>query len=579
MQRRILRVNMTNRTATFEEVPSDYRTLGGRGLTSTIVADEVPPDCHPLGPNNKLVFAPGIVTGTSAPSSGRLSVGGKSPLTGGIKESNVGSRFAQTLARLGIQAMIVEGQAKDGYQLLKIGTEGVEFVDGRRWSGKGLYQAYEDLRSEFGEDADICGVGVVSERSATNSGLVFNDPEGRSSRYAGRGGLGAVAASRGLKFIVLDRSELPHVDYEDKETFDRGRQKLVNGLRQHDVTKPDGALASYGTNVLINILNEAGGLPHRNFSTGREELAELVSGERKAELIKQRGGTRPHACHPGCIIRCSEIWTKENGKDPVGVLEYESVWALGPNCGIYDLDLIGELNRACNDLGLDTIEMGNTIAVAMEGGLLEFGDGEGALQLMEEIRNGTPQGLMLMHGAKFAGTALGVTRVPVVKGQAMPAYDPRAVKGMGVTYATTPMGADHTAGYTVAPEIMGVGGKADPLAADKGALSQSLQRATAVIDSAGYCLFTAFAVLDIPEALEGMVETVNGVLGTSLTVDDIDGLGKKILDVERQFNKKAGFTDVDDRLPEFMRLEKLPPHDQVFDVADRQLDQVFEENH
>jgi len=575
MHKRILRVNMSNRDAQFEDVPAKYKSLGGRGLTSTIVADEVPPDCHPLGPNNKLVFAPGIVTGTNAPSSGRLSVGGKSPLTGGIKESNVGSRFAQTLARLGIQAMIVEGQSEAGYQLLKIGTEGVEFVDGRRWSGKGLYQAYEELHSAFGDDVDICGVGLVSERAATNSGLVFNDPEGRSSRYAGRGGLGALAASRGLKFIVLDRTDLPQVGLEDKETFERGRRKLVDGLRGHDVTKPDGALATYGTNVLINILNEAGGLPHRNFSSGREDLAELVSGERKAELIKDRGGTRPHACHPGCLIRCSEVWTKENGQDPVGVLEYESVWALGPNCGIYDLDVIGELNRACNDLGLDTIEMGNTIAVAMEGGLLEFGDGEGALQLMEEIRRGTPQGRMLMHGAQFAGTAFGVTRVPVVKGQGMPAYDPRAVKGMGVTYATTPMGADHTAGYTVAPEIMGVGGQSDPLATDKGALSRTLQRATAVIDSAGYCLFTAFAVLDIPEALEGMVETVNGVLGTSLTVDDIDSLGKDILDVERRFNSKAGFTAADDRLPEFMRLEKLPPHDQVFDVPDDQLEHVF----
>ncbi|MFO8034763.1 MAG: aldehyde ferredoxin oxidoreductase C-terminal domain-containing protein [Candidatus Bipolaricaulota bacterium] len=576
MNKRILRVDMNSLTAKFEDVAPEYVSLGGRGLTSAIVAAEVPPDCHPLGPNNKVVFAPGIVTGTSAPSSGRLSVGGKSPLTGGIKESNVGTRFAQTLARLGIQAVIVEGQSTSGCKLLKIDTTGVEFVDAAKWAGKGLYQAYEELHNEFGGNVDICGVGVVSEMSASNSGIVFNDLEGRSTRYAGRGGLGAVTATRGVKFMLLDGRDAPQVELKDKEAFDRGRRKLVEGLKAHDVTKPGGALASYGTDVLINILNEAGGLPPRNFSSGKEDLADLVSGERKAEIIKERGGTRPHSCHPGCIIQCSEVWTKEGGKEPVGVLEHESVWALGPNCGIYDLDVIGELNRACNDLGLDTIEMGNTLAVAMEGGMLGFGDGQGALQLMEEIRRGTPKGRMLMHGARFIGTALGVTRVPVVKGQAMPAYDPRAVKGMGITYATTPMGADHTAGYTVAPEIMVVGGKADPLATNKGEMSQNLQRATAVIDSAGYCLFTAFAVLDIPEALEGMVETVNGVLGASLTVDDIDRLGKDILDVEREFNKKAGFTKADDRLPEFMRMEKLPPHNHVFDVLEEQLDTVFD---
>lgn len=575
MNTKILRVNMERLTAEFEELPDAYRSLGGRGLTSAIVAAEVPPECHPLGPRNKLVLAPGIVTGTSAPSSGRLSVGGKSPLTGGIKESNVGSRFAQTLARLGIRAIIVEGQFKEGYKLLAVGKAGAELVDASQWIGQGLYASFERLEEAFRDRVDICGAGVVAEMSARNSGLAFNDLEGRSTRYAGRGGLGAVMASRGLKFIVLDGDGAPGVEVEDKEVFDRGRRKLAEGLKAHDVTKPGGALASYGTNVLINVMNEAGGLPHRNFSSGQDPRAEEVSGERKAELIRKRGGVRPHACHPGCIIQCSEVWTREDGADPMGVLEYESVWALGPNCGIYDLDTIGELNRACNDLGLDTIETGNTLAVVMEGGLLEFGDGAGALRLLEEVRRGTPTGRLLMHGAAFAGTALGVTRVPVVKGQAMPAYDPRAVKGIGIAYATSPMGADHTAGYSIAPEILGVGGKVDPLDPDKGALLRGLQRATAFIDSAGYCLFTAFAVLDFPEALEGMVETVGGVLGTPLTVDDVDAIGKKILDAERTFNTAAGFTQTDDRLPEFMHLETLPPHGHVFDVPAEELDAVL----
>jgi len=240
------------------------------------------------------------------------------------------------------------------------------------------------------------------------------------------------------------------------------------------------------------------------------------------------------------------------------------------------LDEIGELNRACNDLGLDTIEAGNTIAVAMEGGLAEFGDGKKALELLEEIRKKTPLGRIIANGTEFTGRAFGVTRIPTVKGQALPAYDPRAIKGIGVTYATTPMGADHTAGYAIATEIMGVGGQADPRDTKKADLSRNLQTATAVIDAAGYCLFTAFAVLDIPEGLVGMVESVNGVLGTELTVNDIADIGMQIIKTEIEFNKAAGFTSADDRLPEFFREEKLSPSNDVFDVPDEELDKVFD---
>ncbi|KXA91129.1 aldehyde:ferredoxin oxidoreductase [candidate division MSBL1 archaeon SCGC-AAA259A05] len=572
-----MRVDMSEGNVEHQDVPEDYRTLGGRGLTSTIVSDEVPPDCHPLGPNNKLVFAPGIVTGTQAPTSGRMSVGAKSPLTGGIKEANVGTRFSQTLAKLGIKAIIIEGQAEDGYSLLKIDKDGAELSDAGEWSGEGLYKAYDEIRGEFGEDMDVCGCGIAAELSGANSGIAFNDTEGLPSRYAGRGGLGAVMAGRGLKFIVADPEGAPGVEIEDEQAFDEGRKKLVNALQEHDVTKPGGTLNTYGTDALINVINESGGLPQRNFSVGRTEEASKVSGEEKAERIEERGGERPHMCSPGCVIQCSEVWTKPDAKDPVGVLEYESVWALGPDCGIYDLDTIGELNRACNDLGLDTIEAGNTIAVAMEGGLAELGDGEKALELMEEVRKGTPLGKILVNGTEFAGQAFGVTRVPTVKGQAMPAYDPRAIKGIGVTYASTPMGADHTAGYAVATEIMSVGGEADPLEAKgKAELSRNLQWSTAVIDSTGYCLFTAFAVMDIQEGLEGMVESVNGVLGTDLTVDDITEMGKQILETEREFNEAAGFSKEDDRLPEFIREEELPPHNEVFDVPDEEIDKVHE---
>ncbi len=574
----ILRVNIEKGEISYEDVPEDLQKLGGRAVTSSIVADEVPSNCHPLGPNNKLVLAPGIVTGTSAPSSGRMSAGAKSPLTGGIKESNVGSRFAQTMAKLGLKAIIVEGMPEDGYKLLHISQEDAKFLDASKLSNIGLYEAYEKIHDEFGDKVDICSAGIAGEMKASNAGLCFNDIDGLSSRYAGRGGLGAVMASRGLKFIVLDGKGASGVEIKDKEMFERGKKKLVKGLKEHDVTKPGGALSSFGTNVLINILDESGGLPHRNFSAGSDENAEKVSGEKKADMIKELGGVRPHVCSPGCIIQCSEVWTKKGGKDPVGVLEYESVWALGPNCGIYDLKIIGELNRACNDLGLDTIEMGNTIAVAMEGGMLEFGDGKGALKLMDEIRKKTHTGRLLANGADLVGKALGVYRVPTVKGQSIPAYDPRAVKGIGTTYATTTMGADHTAGYTVATEILSVGGESDPLdPSDKAELSKNFQIHAGFIDSSGYCLFTTFATLDDPETMEGMAETIGGVIGEEFTVEDMEKMGKQVLAIERKFNKEAGFTDKDDRLPEFMREEPLPPHNEVYDVSDEELDMIHED--
>ena len=576
MSKRILRVNMTKLEANFEDFPADFAALGGRALTSTIVAKEVDPLCHPLGAYNKIVFAPGLVTGTKAPTSGRISVGGKSPLTGGIKEANAGTNFAQKLGRMRIAAIVIEGkhEGKD-YYLLKVTTDGTEIINANKWSNKGLYDTYKELYKEFGDKVSISGVGIAAEIRGAASGICFNDPEGLPSRYAGRGGLGAVMASKGLKFIVVDGTGAPGVEILNEEAFNMGVKKLTNALTSHDVTKPGGALNSFGTSVLVNIINEAGGLPQRNFSYGQDDRSEKVSGEVKAEEIKKRGGARPHFCSPGCVIQCSEVWTKPGGKDPVGVLEYESVWALGPNCSIYDLDVIGELNRACNDLGLDTIETGGLLGVAMEGGLTEFGNGKDALKLLNEIKNKTPTGRILANGTAFTAQAFGVTRVPVVKGQSLPAYDPRAIKGIGVTYATTPQGADHTAGYAIATEIMGVGGTADPKDTNKSDLSRNLQLATAAIDASGYCLFIAFAVLDIPEGLEGVVDTLNGVLGTSLTVNDVAGYGKQIIDTERAFNKAAGFTEKDDRLPEFFLKEPLPPHNEIFNVSDEELDKVW----
>ncbi len=577
---KILRVNMTDLTARFEDVPEAYRLMGGRWLTSSIVADEVDPTCHPLGPNNKVVLAPGIVTGTPAPTSARISVGAKSPLTGGIKESNAGSPFPYQLARMGIKAIVVEGQPKEKgkFWLLRVTKDSATLEPADPYVGRGLYEIFPELYDRYGKKAGIMAIGVTGEMRMAMAGVCFNDIDGRPSRYAGRGGLGAVLGSKGLKFVVLDDTGAPGVPIADKELFQKGSKALSEALRTHAVTKPGGALNTYGTAVLINILNEAGGLPTRNFSSGYFEGAAKISGEAINAGTKERGGAGAvgHGCSPTCIIKCSNIWPYPDGREHVSCVEYESDWAFGANCGIDDLDVIAELVRLCNDYGLDTIEAGGTIAVAMEAGLAAFGDGQKAIELMHEIGKGTPLGRILGNGAAFTGHAFGVTRVPHVKGQNMPAYEPRAVKGIGVTYATTPMGADHTAGYTVAPEILSVGGKEDPLSIERKAeISRNLQTATAFLDSSGHCLFIAFAILDIPEGFQGMIDECNGVLGTNWTADDVTRIGQEILKKERAFNLAAGFTPAHDRVPEFMKYEPLPPHNTVFDVPDEMLDAVW----
>ena len=425
-----------------------------------------------------------------------------------------------------MRALVLEGQPKEKSKFWGLhltwdraaSKPKVEFFDATEYAGKPLMEVFPTLYSRFGDKVSISGCGLAGEHGYGNAGVVFNDLERRATRYAGRGGLGSVMASKGVKFIVLDRNGAPGVALADKALFEEGRKKLTEALQTHAITKPKGALNTYGTAVLINIMSEAGGLPTRNFSSGRFEGAAKIAGEAIFDGVKARKGKEiyNHACSPGCIIQCSNTWYKEDGSEHASCVEYESDWALGADCGIDNLDDVAEMIRLCNEYGLDTIETGTTIAVAMEAGVIPFGDGKGAINLLHEMGKGTPVGRILGSGTATAGRVYGVTRVPVAKGQSMPAYEPRAIKGIGITYATSPMGADHTAGYTIAPEILGVSGKVDPLSMEgKAALSRNFQAATAFIDSSGHCLFIAFAILDIAEGYQGLIDECNGVFGSS----------------------------------------------------------------
>lgn len=574
--RNIIRVNMTNGSINVEKIPEKWKHYGGRALTSAIISEEVPPLCNPLGEDNKFVIAPGSLGGSTAPISGRLSVGCKSPLTGGIKESNAGGQVAQMMARLGIAACVIEGKPEKGklYKLV-LKKDGFKLEPADQYTLMNNYALVEQLKKDYSEkNSAFLTIGSAGERLLTGSSVAVTDPEMRPTRHAARGGVGAVFGSKGLKALICNDEGAAMREPENKEAFREACRKFAKALSEHPVTSE--GLPTYGTNILSNIINEAGGLPTRNFSTGQFEGTEKISGEKQTEIMRERKGVVSHGCHRGCVIKCSGIYNDKEGKYITKRPEYETVWAFGANCGIDDPDDIALFDRECDDIGLDTIEAGATMAVAMDAGLCNFGDSQGVLKLLGEIRDGTSLGRILGCGAQVTGQVYGVERVPVVKGQALPAYDPRAIKGIGVTYATSPMGADHTAGYSVAVNVLNVGGSLSPLSKDGQVdLSRNLQIATAVIDSTGLCLFIAFAALDKPEAFEGIYEMLNGFYGISMTADDVTEYGKNILRMERDFNTRAGFTKHHDRLPEFFNKVPLAPHNSVFDVPNEELDNVL----
>jgi aldehyde:ferredoxin oxidoreductase len=576
---KILRVNMGAEGGPQINVEplGDYAGLGGRAMTSAVVAKEVPPLCHPLGVDNKLIIAPGMLSGSAAAMSGRISVGCKSPLTGGIKEANSGGQPSQMLARLGVAAIILEGRpADDSIYKMVVNKDGATIAADNSLKMLGNYDLVDKLKAEHGDKVACISIGPAGEMKMSAASIAFTDMEQRPTRHAGRGGVGAVMGSKGVKAIVVDDEGTTRREPADPEKFKAANKAFVAGLRKHPVTGE--GLPAYGTNVLTNVVNEAGGYPTNNFSTGQFEGASKISGEAQAELENTRGGegSATHGCHRGCVIRCSGTFYGKNGNFLTKQPEYETVWAHGGNCGIDDLDAIAEMDRMDDDFGLDTIEMGATIGVAMEGGVAKFGDAEAAINLLKEVGQGTPLGRILGNGASVTGQVFGVERVPVVKRQAMPAYDPRAVQGIGVTYATTTMGADHTAGYSVTANVLGVGGTVDATKPEgQVELSRNLQIATAAIDATGMCLFIAFAILDQAETFQALLDVLSGFTGQPCTGDDVSDLGKSILTKEREFNAAAGFTSKDDRLPAFFKTEPIAPHDVTFGVTDEELDSVF----
>ncbi len=556
----ILRVNVRDRSVLVQKATEEEMRWGGRSLIAHILLREVPPTCEPTGRRNKLIFASGLLADTSITTTGQLSIGGKSPLTGGVKESNVGGYAGKRFSRLGIRALIVEDTpAASSLDILVVTANGSRLEPAPELKNLLVSETVEKLRGRFGARVGIFCVGPAGEMMMFGAGIASPDNDDIQIRYAARGGLGALMGSKGLKAIVIDDTGSTFKpEIFDPVLLQSTSKWMIDALLSDPKTENRNL---FGTPAILALANASGLLPTRNFSSGSFERADDIAGEKVREEILSRGGEGGSGkpCVAGCVIKCSNVFPDKSGTKIVASIQYENISLLGSNCGIGSLDDIAELNDLCNQVGVDGIETGAAIGVAMEAGVIQFGDAEGAKELIREIGRGTIMGRVLGNGAQITGRVLGIRRVPVIKGQAMPGYDPRAVKGNGVTYVTSPMGADHTAGNAF--ETLKT---LDPLKAEgQVEVSRKLQIRAALLDTLGLCLFVRPPFLKRPEMFANLLK---GRYGWEMSVEDVVRLGYDTIMTEREFNSRSGASEEFHPMPEFMQDEPLPPKNAVFDV-------------
>ncbi len=559
---KILRVNMTDLTAVYEDLPEEWKILGGRGLTAKILTREVPPETDPLGPDAKLVIATGPLAGTMAPSCGRISVGAKSPLTNGIKEANAGGPTAQKLDKLGIRAIIVEGAPGDGkLYLLHLSRNGAVIEGADEYAGMKNYALVEKLHEKFNPKSAVISIGVIGERKLKGAAVDFTDKDGHTSRHAARGGVGAVMGAKGLKAIVVDESGSMPVKIADKDAFRGTLKEWIKYLPTDPMIK---MFSAYGSACSSVMLRSIGSMPAFNYGSDPLDV-EKISGQGIDAINKERGG-KMDACMPGCIVKCSVVFHDPDGKYLTASYEYEATALLGTNLGINDPDVVAHYDRICDDIGIDCIECGAAIGVAAGAGKIKMGDPEGVFGLLDEIEKGTEFGNILANGVVATCKALGVDRIPAFKGQAIPAHDPRVGKGTGVTYHTSPMGADHTAGLCYAGDFM----------SNDGAVESSLveQIYSAAKDALGYCYFATPG--DKIKTLEFLRDLINARYGMSLGVEDLVNLGRQTLKDEIEFNKKSGFHTLNEPDPEFVRTEPVAPLGNVFGVNPDEMAKIWD---
>lgn len=553
---KILRVDLTRGQWNVEELDRHLaqQFIGGRGLGSKILYDEIDPRIDPFSPDNKLIMATGPLTGTSASAAGRYMAITKSPLTGTIACSNSGGHFGAELKFAGFDLLIIEGKAKEPVYLY-VEDGKVEIREAMHLWGKTTHEATDQILNETDMDARVACIGPAGEK-LVRFACIINDKH----RAAGRSGVGAVMGSKNLKAVAVKGTG--SVGIANKEAFRKATLEGFQKVKANPVTST--GLPTYGTAVLVNVINQHGLFPTRNFQEGVFEGAEKISGESMAEQILIRN----RACF-ACPIACGRV-TKTthpkyaySGEGP----EYESDWSLGACCGVDQIDAIGKANYLCDILGMDPISAGVTIACGMElfqrgiittkeiGRSLNFGDADAMVEMVKATGYREGFGDALAEGSYRLAERYGHPEYSMsVKKQEFPAYDGRGAQGMGLQYATSNRGACHVRGYMISPEILGAPQKLDPFETEeKAGWTKAFQDTTAIVDSSGICLFNTFAI-GVPEILEYL----KAATGLEMSLEDLMKAGERIWNLERLFNLKAGITGKEDRLPDRIVKEPMP---------------------
>ena len=547
--RRQIDIDLNNRQITETNLVGRDIVDTGRYLIAKMLLASDTATIDPLGQDNPLIFSAGPFAGTNFSNANRLSVGCKSPLTGGIKEANSGGTFAFAMGQLEISRLVFHG-CFDQWTIIYIPKEGpITYVDATNYLGLGNIECARKLHERYGVKISLALCGPVGEYQGLMAGISFSDTDNRPTRLAARGGVGAVMGTKKIKAVVIEKDKMP--SFKDRRQV---MQAVKNYGKLLDHSSAVQALKTTGTAMVGDLTNQLGALPVRNFSKGQITTGEntplKMGGDYIRELNSARGGEISHACMPGCLIKCSNVYADKEGRELVSPLEYETIGLLGTNCGLTDPDEVAILNEIANDLGIDTIELGATLAVLMEAGEAEFGDLSFMKKCLADLREGNERGRFLANGTAIVGETLNVKRIPVIKRQAISAYDPRIIEVTAISMMVTAQGADHTTGN--APSF-----KTDELSVSEVASeSFRMQVNSALADSLGLCVFGR-SVTD--ENLELIANAINDAHGTDITPDALLQIATDTLKQESEFNRLAGFSEQDDELPAFFASEALEP--------------------
>ncbi|MCA9926508.1 MAG: hypothetical protein KC421_29265 [Anaerolineales bacterium] len=568
MIRNFLHVDLQTQTVTVEPREGKELVVAGRYLIAKTLVENNLAEVDPLSPQNPLIFSTGPFAGTTFSNANRISVGCKSPLTGGIKEANGGGTFAYALGRLNLSGFTLHGAA-DNWVIIHIDKSGrITFDDAAPFMGRGNFETAVLLHQTYGDKISLALCGPVGEYQGLLAGIAFSDTDKRPSRLAARGGIGAVLGSKKVKAIVVELHKMPLLHDRKKVLADvRTYAKMMQS--NSVITDVYGAI---GTMAMADYTNYIGGLPTNNFSSGQQINVKDNTFKMGGDFIREqnlaRGGIHTHACMPGCVIQCSNVYVDAAGKEVVSPVEYETLGLLGTNCGITDPDDLAALNAIANDLGIDTIETGAMLAILMEAGLAEFGDVAFMAKTLKEIRDGTENGRLWAQGTARVGEHYHVKHIPVVKKQAISAYDPRVIEVTGITMMTTAQGADHTAGNV--PRFKSREKPVNELLT----ASLNAQISCAANDSLGFCIFGG-RVTD--PNVDFLATAVNNALGTAFDKTFFAHIGRETLKLEAAFNKAAGFTTDDDDLPNFFYNEPLPPSNQAARFRGEDVHQIYDQ--